>query len=90
MGSDCRNSRQALDEGVDRAAVVAGDAAEEEPEREADRQPEQADEQRGAGAEQHAAEQVAAERVGAREEDVAAGSSTPKRWTSVGMKPNSR
>src|SRR5947209_110354 len=62
----------ALDQNVGPAAVVAGDAADQDAERKADRDPDQPDRQRNAGAVDDAREQVAAEPVGAEQEQIAA------------------
>ena len=61
-----------LHEIVDGAAEITGDATEEEPQSEADGEPDEADEERCAGAEEHAAEQVTAEEIRTGKEDAAA------------------
>ena len=57
---------------VDPAAVIAGDAADDDAEREADRDADQADRQRDARAVDDARQHVAAEPVGAEQEQRAA------------------
>src|SRR5882724_5737311 len=63
---------QALDQDVDPAAVIAGDAADDDAEGEADGDADEADGERDARAVEDAREHVAAEPVGAEQEERAA------------------
>ena len=58
----------ALDEHIRGAAVIAGDAAEDQTEDEANRQAQQTDEKRCARAQEHAAEQIPPQAIRARQE----------------------
>src|ERR1700754_2413088 len=60
---------QPLDDDVDPAAVIAGDAADDDPQGEADGDADEADGERNAGAGDDAREHVAAEPVGAEQEE---------------------
>src|SRR5690242_559617 len=60
----------ALDQHVDPAAVVSGDPAEEEPQGEADRDADETHRERDSCAVEDAREHVAAEAVGAEEEEL--------------------
>src|ERR1700724_648524 len=62
----------ALDQDVGPAAVIAGDAANQDAEREADDDPDQPDRQRDPRAVDDARQQVAAEPVGAEQEHLTA------------------
>src|SRR5258707_13280980 len=62
---------QALDQNVDPAPVIAGDAADDDAEGEADGDADEADGERDARAVEDAREHVAAEPVGAEQEELA-------------------
>ena len=81
---------QALDQRVDRAAIEARHAAEQDAQQQAEGDARQPDRQRNARRHDQARVEIAAELVGAEQEDAVRTGwppSMPNRWRSVGIRP---